>query len=120
MAREKSRRKANTLADLYGRSGFVRRQFDITQTILADRGGADQCSETGRQLIRRFAAGAALAEQMEVQLARGEIFNAKDFAALCSSMVEMARFLGIEKVTTNSKSPLMDYLNSKAQSEDDK
>jgi hypothetical protein len=42
------------LPDIDGRSIVARRYRDIASAILADQGGADQCSESRRQLIRRF------------------------------------------------------------------
>ena len=60
------------LPDVDGRSAMARRFKDISSAILADQGGAEQCSETRLQLVRRFAAAAVLAEQMESHLANGE------------------------------------------------
>ena len=58
------------LPDIDGRSAIARRFKDITSGILADQGGADQCSESRLQSVRRFAAAAVLAEQLESRLAR--------------------------------------------------
>ena len=55
---------------------FARRYRDIAYAIIGDHGGADQCSESRQLLIRRFAAAAALAEQLEARLARGADFPA--------------------------------------------
>ena len=44
------------LPDCDQRSLLVRRYRDIGDAIMADCGGADQCSESKKQLIRRFAA----------------------------------------------------------------
>jgi hypothetical protein len=57
------------LPDVDGRSAIARRYRDIVSAILVDQGGADQCSEARKQLIRRFAAASVLAEQMEAALA---------------------------------------------------
>jgi hypothetical protein len=105
----------NILPDFRDRSVFVRRYGDITRAILVDQGGADQCSESRKQLIRRFAAAAALAEQMEAQVARGKTIDIKDYALLCATMVNVARHLGAEKAARNLNSPLMNYLELKAQ-----
>src|SRR3984893_3781455 len=56
------------LPDIDGRSAIARRLKDITSAILADQGGADQCSQSRLQLVRRFAAAAVLAEQLESRL----------------------------------------------------
>src|SRR5438270_13763209 len=59
------------LPDVDGRSAIARRFKDITSGILADQGGAALCSETRKQLIRRFAAAAVIAGQPEAALGRG-------------------------------------------------
>jgi hypothetical protein len=115
MARVKSTTMRDVLPDLHDRSVFVRRYGDIIRAILVDQGGADQCPESRKQLIRRFAAAAALAEQMEAQVARGKTIDIKDHALLCATMVNVARHLGAEKTTRNLNSPLMNYLELKAQ-----
>ena len=79
------------LPDIDGRSLVARRYRDISFAMLADQGGDDQCSESRKQLIRRFAAAAVLAEQMEAQLARGESINISEHALLCSTMVRVAQ-----------------------------
>ena len=57
--------------------------------MIADQGDAGQCSEARIQLIRRFAAAAVLAEQMEAELARGRSINIQSHALLCSTMVRV-------------------------------
>src|SRR4029077_14802430 len=74
------------LPDIDGRSAIARRFKDITSAILADQGGADQCSESRLQLIRRFAAAAVLAEQIESRLANGEQIDIQEHATLSTSM----------------------------------
>src|SRR5258708_26522825 len=75
------------LPDLDGRSAMARRFKDITSAVLTDQGGADQCSESRLQLVRRFAAAAVLAEQMEARLANGEEINIAEHGLLCSTLV---------------------------------
>src|SRR3974390_200687 len=85
------------LPDVDGRSAIARRLKDITSAILADQGGADQCSESRLQLIRRFAAAAVLAEQMESRLANGEQIDIQEHALLCSTLTRLAQRIGIER-----------------------
>ncbi len=54
------------------RLAIARRYRDLVAQIAIDQGGADRCSEVRMQLIRRFASGAVLAEELEARLARGE------------------------------------------------
>ena len=79
------------LPDIDGRSAIARRFKDITSGILADQGGADQCSESRLQLVRRFAAAAVLAEQMESRLANGEQIDIQEHALLCSTLTRLGR-----------------------------
>ena len=67
------------LPDVDGRSGIARRFRDIASAILVDQGGEAQCSESRKQLVRRFAAAAVLAEQMEA--GRGEHNSIRDSRA---------------------------------------
>jgi hypothetical protein len=85
------------LPDIDGRSAIARRFKDITSGILADQGGADQCSESRLQLVRRFAAAAVLAEQMESRLANGEQIDIQEHALLCSTLTRLAQRIGIER-----------------------
>jgi hypothetical protein len=85
------------LPEVDGRSAIARRLKDITSSILADQGGADQCSESRLQLVRRFAAAAVLAEQMESRLANGEQIDIQEHALLCSTLTRLAQRIGIER-----------------------
>ena len=74
------------LPNIDGRSVIARRYRDIVSAILADQGGADRCSESRQQLIRRFAAAAVLAEQLEGRLANGEQIDIAEHATLSSTL----------------------------------
>lgn len=102
------------LAGIDGRSAIARRYRDIVTAILADQGGADQCSEARKQLIRRFAAAAVLAEQMEAALARGEQIDIAVHALLTSTLVRIAQRIGIDRRAKNVTPSLRDYLEAKA------
>jgi len=93
---------------------------DIITAIMADQGGAEQCSESRRQLIRRFAAAAVLAEQMEAQLARGETIDIQEHASLCSTMVSVARHIGVDRMARTVTPTLAQYLELNAQQEEPK
>jgi hypothetical protein len=68
----------DVLPNVDGRSIIARRFRDIVSAMVADQGGTDQCSESRIQLIRRFAAAAVLAEQMEAELARGKSIDIRE------------------------------------------
>ena len=76
------------------RLAIARRYRDLVAQI-AMQGGADRCSEVRMQLIRRFASGAVLAEELEARLARGEAVDIADHALLSSTLVRLAQRIGI-------------------------
>ena len=101
------------LVDGHGRLGRARRYHHITHAIIADQGGADQCSEGRQQLIRRFAAAAVLAEHMEAQLVRGEQIDITAYALLISILVRIAQCIGIDRLVKNTRPRLHEYLAAK-------
>jgi hypothetical protein len=103
------------LPDLDGRSAMARRYRDITSAVLTDQGGADQCSESRLQLVRRFAAAAVLAEQMEARLANGEEINIAEHGLLCSTLVRLSTRIGINRVPKTIVPSLAEYLESKTE-----
>jgi hypothetical protein len=82
----------------------------IISAILADQGGAEQCSESRLQLVRRFAAASVLAEQMESQLANGEQISIQEHALLCSTLTRLAQRIGIERRAKDVTPNLSEYL----------
>jgi hypothetical protein len=100
------------LPDVDGRSAIARRYRDIASAILADQGGADHCSEARAQLIRRFAAAAVLAEQLESRLANGEEIDIAAHATLSSTLVRLAQRIGIDRRAKNITPSLRDYLEA--------
>jgi hypothetical protein len=100
------------LPDIDGRSAMARRFKDIASAVLVDQGGIDQCSEGRLQLVRRFAAAACLAEQMEAALVRGEQIDIAEHGLLCSTLVRIAQRIGINRVPKNVTPHLHDYLEA--------
>ena len=100
------------LPDLDGRSRLARRYRDIARAILGDQGGADQCSESRQQLVRRFAAAAVLAERLESRLANGEEISIQEHAILSSTLVRLAGRIGIDRRMKHIVPSLDEYLAS--------
>ncbi len=98
------------LPDIDGRSLVARRYRDIVSAILADQAGADQCSEARKQLIRRFAAAAVLAERLESRLANGEEISITEHATLASTLVRLSAKIGIDRVPHDMTPTLAEYL----------
>jgi hypothetical protein len=111
-ARSRISNGKDLLPGVDGRSLIARRYHDISSAILVDQGGADACSESRVQLIRRFAAAAVLAEQIEARLANGEQISITEHALLVSSMVRVARQIGVNRVAKDITPSLDQYLRS--------
>ena len=103
----------DVLANVDDRLVSARRYRDIIRALMADQGGADQCSESRKQLVRRFAAAAVLAEQLEARLARGEEIDVTAHAQLASILVRIAQCIGIDRPAKNTTSSLREYLAAK-------
>jgi hypothetical protein len=101
------------LPDVDGRSVIARRYREISNAILIDQGGLDRCSESRQQLIRRFAAAAVLAEQLESKLANGVTIDIGEHALLCSTLTRLAQRIGIERVARDVTPALDQYLTMK-------
>jgi hypothetical protein len=98
------------LPNVDGRSLVARRYRDIMSAIASDQGGVDRLSEARLQLIRRFAAAACLAEQLEARLAHGEQIDIQDHALLVSTMLRVAQRIGVDRVPRDLEPSLTEYL----------
>ena len=115
--RAKSRVSNGTeiLPGVDGRSLVARRYRDITSAVIADQGGLARMSEARQQLIRRFAAAAVIAEQIEAKLANGEAVNIQEHALLSSTLTRLASRIGIDRRMRNITPSLQEYLAMKDQ-----
>jgi hypothetical protein len=93
-------------------SGRAQRYREITEGMLAEQGGGE-CTEARRQLIRRYATAAVLAEQIEAELAHGDRVDIKAYALLASTLVRIAQCIGIDRVAKNNTPSLREYLSAK-------
>jgi hypothetical protein len=93
-----------------GRTVVYRRFRDITSQVALDQGGLDQLSEARLQLVRRFAAAAVLAEQLEAALANGQEINIAEHGLLCSTLVRIAQRIGINRIPRDVSLTLADIL----------
>ena len=104
--------KKDLLPGVDGRTVIYRRFRDIALQVALDQGGLDQLSEARLQLVRRFAAVAVLAEQLEAALANGQEINVERHALLCSTLTRLAQRIGIDRRTRNVTPTLRDYLDA--------
>jgi hypothetical protein len=113
-ARSRLSNGRDLLPNVDGRSLIARRYRDIMSAIASDQGGADRLSETRLQLIRRFAAAACLAEQLEARLARGEQIDIQEHSLIVSTMVRVAQRIGLDRVPRDIAPSLTEYLEQVA------
>ena len=104
------------LPDIQDCSATARRYRDIFMAAVEDQGGVDRLSEALLQLLRRFAAGSVLAEQMEARLMRGDEIDITAHALLASTLLRISHCIGIDRPAKNTTSSLRDYLAAKATS----
>src|SRR3954451_8619561 len=97
LARSRVTNGTDVLPGIAQRPPIARRYRDICAAIASDQGGAQRLSEARHQLIRRFAAAAVLAEQVEARLAAGENIDIGDHALLSSTMTRIAQRIGIDR-----------------------
>ncbi len=117
-ARSRLTNGKDLLPNVDGRSLVARRYRDISSAIAADQGGAGQLSEARLQLIRRFAAAAVLAEQLESRMANGETIDITEHALLCSTLVRVAQRIGINREARNVTPTLEQYLRQDREQHD--
>jgi hypothetical protein len=96
------------LPDVDGRSLIARRYRDITNAILLDAGGLENCSEARAQLIRRFSACSVLAELIEADLANGKTVSIADHAQLSSTLTRLASRIGIDRRSRDITPPTVE------------
>jgi len=102
--------KKDLLPGVDGRTVVYRRFRDIASQVALDQGGLDQLSEARLQLVRRFAAAAVLAEQLEAALPNDEEINIAEHGLLCSTLVRIAQRIGINRVPRDVSLTLADIL----------
>lgn len=78
------------------RSFAYKRFSEIINQILIDQGGA--VSESQLQLIRRFAAEAVIAEQLETNIANGLKIDVQAHSTLTSNLMQLAKQMGINRI----------------------
>jgi hypothetical protein len=64
-------------------------------------------------LIRRFAAAALLAEQLETRIANGEEIDVQMHSTLSSTLVRLSNKIGIKRIAKDITPKLADYLSNK-------
>ncbi|MGA8612687.1 MAG: hypothetical protein WB760_13525 [Xanthobacteraceae bacterium] len=98
-----------------GRSLIARRYRDLVAAIATDTCGAAGMTEARLQLIRRFAAAAVMAEEMEARLANGEQVDIAQHSLLSSTLVRLASRIGINRVPKDITPSLAEYLQQKTE-----
>jgi hypothetical protein len=86
------------LPDIDGRRKAARRFRDIASAVAVDLGSADRLTEVQKQLVRRFAAGAVVAEMREAAMARGEALDVTRWVSISNTLIKLAGKLGMTRV----------------------
>jgi hypothetical protein len=111
-ARSKLSNDAAMLQGVDQRTGPGRRFKDIVRAVIADQGGSGAVAEVRLQLIRRFAAEACLAEQLEARMALGAEIDIVGHCQLAGTMSRIAARIGINR-TPRDVQTLENYLEAK-------
>jgi hypothetical protein len=90
----------------------------VLSAILSDH-GIDRVSESRAQLIRRVAGLSVIAENMEADLVNGKPVDLAEYATLSSTLVRLVSRLGIDRRSKVVVPHLQDYLESRAEADDE-
>lgn len=99
---------AVVLAGVDGRSTMARRFREITTEIETDLGG--DLTEAQRAILARAATLAVWCEEREVELAKGEIFDAQEYATIANSLRRLLTDLGLQRVSKDVTPDLATYI----------
>jgi hypothetical protein len=113
-ARSKIQNGTDVLPHIDGRTLIAKRE--ISSALARDQSpdGVEHLPEARLQLVRRFAAAAVIAEQMESRLANGEKIDIAEHALLCSTLVRVARQIGVNRIAKDVTTPSLDqYLRQR-------
>ena len=103
---------AVVLAGVDGRSMMARRFREIVTGIESDLGG--DLTEAQKHLAARAATLACWAEEREAELARGEQFDAAQYATIANALRRLLSDLGLERRSRDVTPTLHDYLAGRA------
>jgi hypothetical protein len=92
---------------------MARRFREITSGIEGDLGG--DLTEAQKHLTARAACLACWCEEREAELARGEDFDAPQYATISNALRRLLSDLGIERRARDVTPDLRDYISGKAQ-----
>jgi len=102
---------ATVLAGVDGRSAMARRFREIVTGIEADLG--NDLTEAQRALLARAATLACWCEEREAELARGEQFDAGEYATISNALRRILSDLGLHRASRDVTPTLADYINAK-------
>jgi hypothetical protein len=110
---ENYKKFGDDLPTINATSRLGRRYLEIAAAVIKDAGGSPRIAEVKLQLIRRFAACATLAEQIEVQAMNGDSFSPSEHLIYTSALVKIAKVLGTGRTPVEVQS-LDQYLDNLA------
>src|ERR1700730_17943534 len=89
--------KLFAVTGLDGRSQTARRFRDLVEFMTNDLGGEDLLSEGQKQIIRRAATLAIMAESTEADFVRNMAFDSEAYGILCDRLGRCLQRLGLER-----------------------
>jgi hypothetical protein len=97
------------LGDVDRRSLQARRHVDLLEDMIADLGGAENCTVAQIEVVRRAAGLGAFCDRCEAAMAREEEVEFDRYLAACNSLRRLLVTLGLER-RARDVTNLSDYL----------
>jgi hypothetical protein len=85
------------LGDVDRRSLQARRHVDLLEDMIADLGGAENCTVAQIEVVRRAAGLGAFCDRCEAAMAREEEVEFDRYLAACNSLRRLLVTLGLER-----------------------
>ena len=101
-----------------GRSAIARRFRDIFNAIISDLGGSTEVSEAQSQLCRRAAALSVACEQIEAELAAGNVVPLSGLITATNALRRVLDTLGLERRQRDITPTLDQYLSQRTVTDD--
>jgi hypothetical protein len=87
---------------------------EVAGAIAGDLGGLDQLSRAQRELVKRCAGLAVLADRVEERLVKGEAVDVTEYATMVSTQSRVLRVLGLKRVPRDVTPDPLAYARARA------
>lgn len=103
-----------TLEHLDGRTLAAKRAREVLQAVEGDLGGADRLTEAERQLVRRAAVLAVLAESAEAHWLAGGELDTSAHNGTVNTLRRLFETVGLQRRSRDVTPSLADYIEAKS------